>query len=136
MDDNESLDEQSGALRPQQVAALTGNARDFVDDPVTFARLLGVPLESFSSGRLKFIGHFSEPRDLQRRSKATASISAESPLAIRERVVTAFGDAFEAYFVPFGLQFRGRAKIDASSGITGTGTASVTWADTDTGVDG
>ena len=111
-------------------------ARDILRSPKTFAKKLGIPLESLACP--------SESHAALKRGEAFAKeviakkikLDEESIRDLQKIASAQFGRDYEVSFIPFGLQFRERMKIDAKLDWTATGTASVTWLDSDADVDG
>jgi hypothetical protein len=111
-------------------------ARDFLRSPKTFAKKLGIPLESLACP--------SEAHAALKRGEAFAKkvaskkikLDEESIQDLRKIASAQFGRDYEVSFIPFRLQFREKMKIDPAIDWTATGTASVTWLDSDADVDG
>jgi hypothetical protein len=112
------------------------DAKDFLAKPKTFAEKIGISLndlqcpaevhEAFSRGQA-----FAD--EVGRKGGATDEASLKQLSTIAKKH---FGADFEVGFVPFGLQFREKIKIDPSVDWTGSGTGTITFADGDGDVDG
>src|SRR3989304_2724390 len=106
-------------------------AKDFLQSPKTFAKKLGIPLESLvcppeAHAALKRGQAFAKEVETKK-----IKLDEESIHELRKIASAQFGRDYDVSFIPFGLQFRERMKIDANIDWTATGTATVTWLDTD-----
>jgi hypothetical protein len=111
-------------------------ARDFLRSPKTFAKKLGIPLESLACPREAHAALKRGEAFVRETRARKVKLNEESIRELRKIASTQFGRDYEVSFIPFGLQFRERMKIIEKLDFTATGTASITWLDGDADVDG
>ncbi len=133
-----SGERERACIHPLQAPVFQSDAlaRDFLRSPKTFARKLGIPLESLACPPEV---HAALKRGEAFAKEARARKLKLDPDAIgdlRKIAGAHFGRDYEVSFIPFGLQFRERMRLDPRLDITATGTATITWLDSDADVDG
>lgn len=111
-------------------------AKDFLKAPKTFARKIGISLESLECPPAVHDAMKRGEAFSKEVKKSKLRLSEESTKQLREIARKHFGSKFEVSFIPFGLQFREPMTLDPRLDWTATGTASVTWLDSDADVDG
>ena len=126
------------SIHPLQAPVFQSDAlaRDFLRSPKTFAKKLGIPLESLACPPEAHAALKRGEAFVKEVKARKVKLDSESIRNLRKIASARFGRDYEVSFIPFGLQFRERMRIDPRLGITATGTASVTWLDTDADVDG
>ena len=125
-------------IHPLQAPAFQSEAlaRDFVRSPKTFAKKLGIPLESLACPPE---AHAALERGEAFAREADArgiKLDEESIRELHAIASVRFGRDYEVAFIPFGLQFRERMRIDPSLEWTASGTGTITFLDGDADVDG
>jgi hypothetical protein len=112
------------------------DAKSFLAKPKTFAEKIGITLKDLEcppEAHAAFARGQAFANDASRQGIETNEASLKKLTRLAKKH---FGNDYEANFVPFGLQFREKIKINPSVDWTGSGTGTVTFADTDGDVDG
>lgn len=125
-------------IHPLQAPAFQSEAlaREFLRSPKKFAKKLGIPLESLACPPEAHAA-LERGEAFAREAEACGiKLDDESIRELHRIASLRFGRDYEVAFIPFGLQFRERMKIDPNLDWTASGTVTITWADSDSDVDG
>lgn len=131
------VSEKESSIHPLQAPILQNDAmaEDFLNSPKSFAKKLGISLESLVCPPEAHAALKRGEAFIKEIKSRKIKLDEYSLKTLRKVAPKYFGRNYEVSFIPFGLQFREKMKF-VQLDITATGTASVTWLDGDADVDG